>query len=232
MCISTPYTPPPPPIPPECMMISNDDYKAVHALSYITDGQCLSFYKSWGKHFCDGCTDWCTSHCYMKIKSFVPEMRSNLFYRFYCSDFIENEQFQQDIEKAQYITFFGSGTISEPDLLEIQAFINMYPNKTYRFFVRELRFVDELFKHGLVIFSADRDTDATLLKEALKNRKASISIVEHPDNKDLIDRLQETNIANVNCNDCATNGCSKHLCFLQDDAHFLLLMAYEELIEE
>lgn len=231
MCITT-YTPPPPPPPPTCMMSSNDNYKAVNTLPYITDGKCLSFYKSWGKHFCSGCTNWCASHCYMNLKEFVPEMRRNLFFRFYCSDFVENEQFKQDIEKAQFITFFGSGTISEPDIMEIKTFIKMYPNKSYRFFVRELRFVDALYKHGLIIFSADRDTDANLLNEALNNRKVSISIVEHPDNKDLVYRLQQISLTNINCNDCVVEGCSKHLCFLQKDTRFLLLEAYEEIIEE
>jgi hypothetical protein len=210
-------------------------------LVWKVTGESLVFYRAWGKRFCKGCTPWCLKHCYMNLKEFLKDKReflANYLPKYdsakdtYCREFLyfnnKDMPFHNDLSRAKYVTFFGSGTIIEKNDVDfITKTIKYYPNKIYRIFTRDLEFIEELYGQQ-IIFSADVDTDKKLLEKALKNKNVNIAVLNHQDNAELIKELKSKIKTVIECSKCLAGEC-KHLCFYEGNKH-LLLENYEEVL--
>lgn len=203
-------------------------------LVWLHQGEGLTFYKSYGKTDCQGCTKWCLKHCYMNIKEFLKNKREFLENTFDIPfyDYREHHDelpFHKDIERAKYITFFGSGTINcNADKESIKGIISRYPDKIYRIFTRNLYGVKDFYDHQ-IIFSVDNSTSPALLAEVISNKNVNIAVLNHPDNIELIDELKGKIKVHISCDDCMRDGVTKHLCFQENMNRSLLIENYEEI---
>ncbi|MFZ3132867.1 MAG: hypothetical protein WA125_17615 [Desulfosporosinus sp.] len=216
-------------------------------LVWLIQGESVVFYKAFSKDNCLGCTSWCMKHCYMNNRDFIPKLRkkinksqempicsywdlsSNSSDEKSSIDFDEKylPLFHEDIQKTKYVTFFGSGSINcEEDVKFIKWIIKNYPDKHYRIFIRDFYKIEEFYGQQ-IIFSADKDTDKNLLERALKDKNVNIAVLYHPDNMSLITELIVKIKTILVCDECLENGCTKHLCFKEDNK-FFLIENYEE----
>jgi len=112
-----------------------------------TDGKHVAFYAD--NSDCEGATEWCRAHCYMKTKPVITQYDPNfmsLDYNakyFYCVGAVQRKAFAKDFLEAKYITFFASGTMSQMvssngETLRtiIREIADGHQNKVIRFFVR------------------------------------------------------------------------------------------------
>lgn len=205
-------------------------------LVWKVTGESLTFYRAWGEGNCKGCTSWCKGHCYMNIKEFMKGKRKKLkevnslpkydtcIERYPYK--VGEMPFKKDIEKAKYVTFFGSGTIIDSDDVKFIAdTIRRYPNKEYRIFTRDLGFIEEFYGHT-IIFSVDCSTDRKILEKALKNKNVNVAVLNHLDNRGIIEELKPKFSVILSCDECMKGGISRQLCFHEEN-RFLSIQNYE-----
>lgn len=216
-------------------------------------GNYLSFYKAWGGWNCEGSTEWCNEHCYMRSNPFSKEdmaaissIKNMIPYSYYAdtnrSTFVGLEEakryantlgklpFDDDIEAAEYITFFGSGCISDyRDIAFIKKIINRYPDKKYRIYTRKPSYynVYELLGDYGLILSVDKDTDADILNKYLFDEKIKIAIVDHPDNEGIISKVTKCADVVIHCSDCLNQNTCKNMCFDKLEGNVLIIGEYE-----
>jgi len=215
----------------------NEFYERCDKLVWNVAGDSLTFYRAWGAGKCKGCTSWCVQHCYMNIKNFMSNKRRKLKEVYSlpeygtcikrCPDEVGEMPFDKNIIKAQYVSFWGSGTINDArDAEFVINTIRNYPDKHYRIFTRNLEFAEE-FYGNTIIFSADLATDKGLLEKALKNKNINIAVLNHRDNAELINDLKSKIPVVLACEECMKDGYSKQLCFHEKN-RFLSIQNYEE----
>jgi len=159
---------------------------------------------------------------------------------------------------AEYFTVFSSGCIENlgKDIDDKNVFeswgdylveiVKRNKKKKIRFLIRnaiEGTFISQNFKYtlpslprnGVIILAIDTTSPKRALTEALKNNNINgISVVNHKDNKELINLLKNKaflamhNIKNViNCKDCIVDdNCDKMLCFNQKE-RFILIQKFK-----
>lgn len=208
---------------------SKQNYMRKQRIFWKVAGKSLTFYKAFGKGCCMGCTDWCTSHCYMNISSFLSaEIKEQIMYskEMPWIDRFDRLSFESIIASIEYVTFFGSGTITSVNDIEfIKTIIKRYPDKKYRIFTRTANDL-ESFYGQLLIMSVDKDTNRQMLEKSLRNKNINIAVLNHPDNVGLINELKPKLKTVIECSKCLAEGC-KHLCFYEDNK-FLLIENYVE----
>ncbi len=198
------------------------------------DGKHVKFYAHYGSSckpaFGVGATDWCQDHCYMErlpppIKWGCDEKRDpsyelSWFLESPCDDFLQ----------AEFVTFFASGGLHEFYIDEdkiVKALTSKYPEKVFRFFTRSENCGSRYFKsNAVVLFSLDIDTPRKRVDYAINsNAIDGLAIVEHPDNKYLIEDMQHR-LPVIRCIDCQKGKQERYLCFHQKEK-FLVLMNYQ-----
>ena len=196
----------------------------------------ISFYASWGEDCGDNATDWCKEHCYMKTCPFPHEDLSVItsMRLQYCD---RAKDIYAGIIKAtdgeiKYVTLFASGCIEEICYGDrnwgsgatqfMRDVATNLPDKSIRVFIRNPKcIVGDLPNNTTIIQSVDCETNPDLLRYGLTNRRInSIAVVDHPDNRKVIEQISH-DLHTIRCSNCH-NG---KLCFHQTKK-FLLILNY------
>ncbi len=207
------------------------------------DKKHISFYAE--TKDCVGDTAWCREHCYIETKP-LPIGFENIEAFYYLNDFnpedIQDQNYWKFFTKAEFITFFASGSIDslikyghKIDVnIIIETLSTWYPTKKFRFFIREKLSVtprERIIKkntfnlNAITIFSVDRDTKIKDIQYAIQSKAVKhISIVNHRDNEILLYYLKSKIKDIISCKKCNEDN---YLCFKKKDKS-LLIMEYQE----
>lgn len=208
----------------------------------------VSFYAPYGDRECVCATDWCKKHCYLKLKPFekgVKEKIQSTNIKQFDIDYFPSIVKQFD---AKYFTLFSSGSVEDlgKDVSDswgryLLKIVTENINKKFRFLIKDVYegtflkdhkyYIPSLPDNGVIVLSLDASSPEGVLIEALKNKNIKgISIVNHEDNKELIDLVKNKYFLPtykikkvINCESCK----DKMLCFNQK-GRFVLIHKYKK----
>ena len=188
--------------------------------------------------FCIGSTEWCREHCYIRSKP-LPEGFDDISAKYQIVQFrrdqIESMPFSDDFLKADFVTFFASGSINSLyysggerrpwNTLAETAITSLplwHPSKRFRFFIRKpIEMEVNPDPNVIVIYSVDRDTPTEEVDWAIKSDIVRhISIVDHYDNRIIIPYVKSELGEMIECKTC---GETNYLCFMSKKKSVILM---------
>jgi hypothetical protein len=163
------------------------------------------------KDSCSNFTEWCKQHCYMDLKPVSFNM--NPYYELSFFNPSKKSIFFKDLSGAKYVTILASGEI--PNNFDasteevIKSICRWYPNKIIRFFIREHLLLKKSPSNAKICFSVDKDTPADDVDRCLESKNINnIVIVDHPDNRIVIEYVKNHLLSTTSLRCSACNGYS------------------------